>query len=222
MNTEFFHHSWHKHLGQEFEKPYMQRIYEHLDKSIADGLSVFPSRENIFNALNLTPLNEVKVVILGQDPYHGDGQAHGLSFSVMPGIKTPPSLKNIYKEINRDLGTEIPANGDLTRWAKQGVLLINTALTVEKSKPGSHSKIGWKIFTDKLIEVVNNHCDNVVFMLWGNPAQAKIEMVTAQGHLVLTSSHPSGLSAYKGFNGCGHFGLANEFLKENGISPINW
>ncbi len=222
MRKEFIHASWHQRLGDQFDEPYMQAIMARLDKAEEQGAIVFPPSSNLFNALNLTPLNEVKVVILGQDPYHGDGQAHGLSFSVMDGVKTPPSLKNIFKEINRDIGIEPNPSGDLTRWAKQGVLLLNTALTVEKAKPASHSRIGWKNFTDAVIDAVNAEGKNVVFMLWGDHAQSKESLVTSDRHLVLKSSHPSPLSSYRGFNGCGHFGLANEFLVGKGIAPISW
>ena len=185
--------------------------------------TVYPQQNAIFNALCLTPFDEVKVVILGQDPYHGPGQAHGLAFSVPEGIKTPPSLRNIFKEVAADTGTPHDAfSTDLTRWATQGVLLLNTVLSVEEGKAASHAKLGWQNLTDALIDAVNTHAENVVFMLWGGYAQAKATRVDASRHLVLSAPHPSPLSAHRGFLGCGHFTKANQFLEGKGKTPVIW
>ena len=186
------------------------------------GKTVYPSNDNIFRALELTPIDTVKIVILGQDPYHGEGQAHGLSFSVQKGVKIPPSLRNIYKELNADIGMDIPDHGFLEGWAKQGVLLLNTTLTVENGKPASHQGKGWEEFTDTIITQVNDLDHAVVFMLWGAHAQKKADMIDGDKHLVLTAPHPSPLSAHRGFLGCKHFSKANEFLKQNGQNEINW
>ena len=178
---------------------------------------------DIFNALKFTSYSDCKIVILGQDPYHGEGQAHGLSFSVKPGIKTPPSLVNIYKELSSDIkGFYIPNNGYLTKWAKQGVLLLNASLTVVAGNANSHSKIGWQIFTDNIIKILNEREDPVVFLLWGNNAKKKEKYITNPKHLVLKAAHPSPLSAHNGFFGCRHFSKANEFLEKNGVKPVDW
>jgi uracil-DNA glycosylase len=183
---------------------------------------VFPTADDIFNAFHLTPLSEVKVVILGQDPYHNNGQAHGLSFSVKPGVDVPPSLVNIYKELNDDLGCNIPNNGYLEKWAKQGVLMLNTVLTVRAHQANSHRGIGWEEFTDAAILALNSQDRPIVFLLWGAPAQKKQVMLHNPQHLVLKAPHPSPLSAYRGFFGCKHFSRANAFLEEHGIAPIDW
>ncbi|SIO17826.1 uracil-DNA glycosylase [Algoriphagus halophilus] len=183
---------------------------------------IFPEGKNIFNAFWHCPLDQIKVVILGQDPYHGPGQAHGLSFSVKPGIPFPPSLLNIFKEIKNDLGKDLPSNGDLTRWADQGVFLLNATLTVRAHQAGSHQKKGWEEFTDEVIKKVSEKRDHVVFLLWGAYAQKKAELIDASKHLILKAPHPSPLSAHRGFLGCGHFSKSNEYLISKGINPIEW
>ena len=183
---------------------------------------IFPPQGDIFNAFHLTPLKEVKVVILGQDPYHNIGQAHGLSFSVKPGVQTPPSLVNIYQELKEDMGCYVPNNGYLVKWAKQGVLMLNTVLTVRAHQANSHRGIGWEIFTDAAIRALNEQDRPIVFLLWGRPAQMKKKMLNNKKHMILEAPHPSPLSAYRGFFGCGHFSKTNEFLKANGLSPIDW
>lgn len=214
--------SWKEALREEFDKPYMKQLGEFLRQEKAAGKAIFPPGPLIFNALNTTPLENVKVVIIGQDPYHGPGQAHGLCFSVQPGVPTPPSLQNIYKELNRDLNIPIPNNGYLQRWAEQGVLLLNTSLTVEQAKAGSHANAGWQPFTDRVIEVVNERCERLVFLLWGSHAQSKQKLIDPQRHLILKSAHPLPLSAYRGFLGNGHFSRTNKFLEQNGKTPIDW
>ena len=216
------HPSWAKHLAAEFDQPYMCELQNFLQQQGAAGQVIFPASENIFNAFNAAPLNEVKVVILGQDPYHGAGQAHGLSFSVLPGTKPPPSLVNIYKELVRDLGVSVPAHGCLQTWANQGVLLLNSVLTVNQGQAGSHAKRGWERFTDRAIELVSNQNEAVVFMLWGASAQKKQVFIDDSKHLVIRAPHPSPLSVYRGFLGCNHFSLANEYLSQRGILPISW
>jgi uracil-DNA glycosylase len=213
---------WKAALQGEFEQPYMRQLAEFLRAQKAAGKVIFPPGPLIFNALNLTPLSQLKVVILGQDPYHGPGQAHGLCFSVQPGIATPPSLLNIYKELKRDLNIDIPAHGCLQSWADQGVLLLNTTLTVEQADAGSHAKAGWQHFTDRVISVASERKENLVFLLWGAHAQSKEKLIDASKHLVLKSVHPSPLSAYRGFIGNGHFSRTNKFLQQNGLLPINW
>ena len=183
---------------------------------------IFPPAEDIFNAFDFTPLSEVKVVILGQDPYHGDGQAHGLCFSVKPEVDTPPSLVNIYKELQSDVGCYVPNNGYLEKWAKQGVLLLNTVLTVRAHQANSHRGIGWEQFTDAAIRALNEQDRPIVFLLWGKPAQTKKSMLHNSKHLILTAPHPSPLSAHRGFFGCKHFSQTNAFLKEHGLEPIDW
>ena len=214
--------SWEAYLGEEFKKPYMTDLLSFLEKEKAKGKKIYPDEENIFAAFNLTPFKEVKVVIIGQDPYHGENQAHGLSFSVKKGIKIPPSLVNIYKELQSDIGCDLPAHGNLECWAKQGVLLLNAVLTVEEGEAGSHHKKGWEKFTDKVIEVLNRERNNLVFILWGSPAQKKAEKVDSSRHCILKSVHPSPLSYYRGFLGSKPFSQANTYLKEHGIGEINW
>ncbi|MDZ5601207.1 uracil-DNA glycosylase [Pseudomonas sp. RP23018S] len=214
--------TWKAALRDEFDQPYMHQLRAFLRQEHAAGKQIYPPGPLIFNALNTTPLPQVKVVILGQDPYHGPGQAHGLCFSVQPGVPTPPSLVNIYKELHRDLNLPIPNHGYLQSWAEQGVLLLNTTMTVERANAASHAKKGWEHFTDRIIEVVSAQCENVVFLLWGAHAQSKQKLIDGTKHLVLKSVHPSPLSAYRGFIGCGHFGRANGFLEQRGITPINW
>ncbi|POB12731.1 uracil-DNA glycosylase [Halobacteriovorax sp. DA5] len=211
--------SWLSHLENEFQKDYMVELAEFLDSEEAD---VYPSQDEFFAALNLTPLDKVKVVILGQDPYHGEGQAHGLSFSVKKGVKIPPSLRNIYKELNEDLGIEIPQHGFLEDWAKEGVLLLNNCLSVRKAQAGSHQKKGWEKFTAKIIEVVNDHCENVVFILWGSPAQKKGKNIDESKHLVIKTVHPSPLSSYRGFFGSKPFSQANAYLAQKNRETISW
>lgn len=208
-------------IEEESQKDYYKKLHEFVYKAYEEH-TIFPEKKNIFAALKYTPYENVKVVILGQDPYHGLGEAHGMAFSVCPGIKIPPSLQNIYKELHEELGCYIPNNGYLMKWARQGVLLLNSVLTVQKDLPASHRGIGWEAFTDKIIEEVNKKEDPVVFMLWGNFAKSKASLITNPKHLVLTAAHPSPFSARYGFFGCNHFKKANEFLKENGKTPIDW
>ncbi|MBE5901967.1 MAG: uracil-DNA glycosylase [Lachnospiraceae bacterium] len=212
---------WLEVLNQEFRKPYYKTLYEFV-KEEYNTKQVFPPAEDLFNAFHLTPLSKVKVVILGQDPYHNVGQAHGLSFSVKPGEKIPPSLQNIYQELQEDCGCTIPNHGYLVKWAQQGVLLLNTVLTVRAHEANSHQGMGWEEFTDAAIRAVNAQNRAVVYLLWGRPAQNKKPMITNPKHLVLTAPHPSPLSAYRGFFGCKHFSRANEFLVNNGQTPIDW
>ena len=213
---------WLARISGEFKKPYYQELYKFVLEEYNTRV-VYPPADDIFNALHLTPLSQVKVVILGQDPYHNEHQAHGLSFSVLPEQKElPPSLQNIYKELQDDLGCYLPDNGYLEKWAKQGVLLLNTVLTVRAHQPASHQGKGWEHFTDAIIEAVNAQDRPIVYMLWGRPAQSKIPMLTNPKHLILKAPHPSPLSAYRGFFGCRHFSQANAFLEKNGVSPIDW
>ena len=212
---------WKDVLREEFRKPYYKSLYDRL-KDEYEHNRIFPKASDMFNAFNLTPYEAVKVVILGQDPYHNDGQAHGLSFSVMPGTDIPPSLLNIYKELHSELGCSIPDNGYLEYWARQGVLLLNTVLTVRAHQAFSHRGIGWEHFTDAVIEELNKADRPIVFMLWGRPAGEKAKMLYNPRHLVLTAAHPSPLSASRGFFGCGHFIKCNEYLKSNGLTPIDW
>jgi len=214
--------SWLARLGGEFELPYMQRLRAFLLEEKQAGKRIFPRGNEFFNAFAHTPLDKVKVVILGQDPYHGEGQAHGLCFSVRPGTPVPPSLQNIYRELHAELGVPIPNHGHLTRWADQGVLLLNSVLSVECARAASHQGKGWETFTDKVIEVVNAERDGVVFMLWGSYAQRKGAVIDARRHCVLKAPHPSPLSAHRGFFGCGHFAAANRYLEQRGVAPIDW
>ncbi len=208
-------------IKEESKKEYYIELKKFIDKEYEEQ-TIYPEKENIFFALENTPYEKVKVVIIGQDPYHGEGEAHGMAFSVNPGIKIPPSLKNIYKELNRDLGLEIPNNGYLLKWAKQGVLMLNAVLTVQKDTPASHQKKGWEVFTDNIIKEINKKDEPVVFLLWGNFAKQKQELITNKKHLVLTSSHPSPLGVRHGFKECSHFSKTNEFLKLNNIEQIDW
>lgn len=212
---------WLPCLKAEFSKPYYRDLYEFVRKEYSDHV-IYPPSDKIFSALENTPFSKVKVVIIGQDPYHEPGQAHGMSFSVLPGVKTPPSLQNMYKELQDELGLYIPNNGYLMKWAKQGVLLLNAVLTVRRGEANSHKGKGWENFTDAVISAVNTIDRPVVYLLWGSNARSKKKLITNPGHLVLESVHPSPLSAYNGFFGCGHFKKANEFLKENGVEPIDW
>lgn len=213
---------WKEILKAEFEKPYFKQIPQHLKTEKAQGKIFYPPGPLIFNAFNSTPADQVKVVILGQDPYHGHGQAHGLSFSVPDGIPKPPSLINILKELSTDIGITIPESGNLTRWARQGVFLLNASLTVRAGEPMSHSKIGWAEFTNAVIQKISDTRDHVVFMLWGKFAQEKRTLIDSNKHLILRSVHPSPLSAHAGFFGCRHFSQANAWLIKNGIDPIDW
>ena len=212
---------WLGPLTPEFKKPYYAKLYRTIREEYTTR-QIFPDSEDIFNAFSLTPLSEVKVVILGQDPYHNVGQAHGLCFSVKPEVEIPPSLVNIYQELNSDLGCYVPDNGYLVKWAKQGVLLLNTVLTVRAHEANSHRGIGWEEFTDAAIRILNEQDRPIVFMLWGRPAQMKKTMLNNPRHLVLEAPHPSPLSAYRGFFGCRHFSRANAFLEDHGRSPIDW
>ncbi len=213
--------SWKKQLSEEFEKPYFVALTNFVRNEYKTK-KIFPPANLIFNAFDSTPFDQVKVVILGQDPYHNDGQAHGLSFSVNDGIQLPPSLINIYKEINRDLHIPIPYSGNLERWSKQGVLLLNATLTVEAHKAGSHQNRGWEAFTDAAIHKLADQRENLVFLLWGAYAQKKASFINPNKHLILTSPHPSPLSAHRGFLGNGHFSKTNEYLSQHGKAPINW
>jgi len=214
--------SWKRQLEDEFDQPYMQELRNFLLSRKRQGVTIYPPGPMIFNALNSVPFSQVSVVILGQDPYHGPGQAHGLCFSVLPGVPRPPSLVNIFKEVQTDLGLEIPAGGNLQGWASQGVLLLNAVLTVERGQAGSHQGKGWERFTDRVIREVNEHREGVVFMLWGSYAMKKGASIDRDRHLVLTAPHPSPLSAHRGFFGCGHFSSANQYLETHRRSPIRW
>ena len=212
---------WLAPLSPEFKKPYYAELYKKIKEEYSTR-QIFPPADEIFTAFELTPLSEVKVVIIGQDPYHGDGQAHGLCFSVKPDIETPPSLVNIYKELNSDLGCDIPNNGYLTKWAKQGVLMLNTVLTVRAHQANSHRGIGWETFTDAAIRVLNEQDRPIVYLLWGKPAQMKKSMLNNPKHLILEAPHPSPLSAYRGFFGSKPFSKTNQFLQDRGVAPIDW
>lgn len=213
---------WLDTIKGEFSKPYYKELYQFVLKEYNTHV-IYPPSDDIFNAFHFTPLSKVKVLILGQDPYHGEHQAHGLCFSVLPDQKElPPSLQNIYQELKDDLGCYIPNNGYLKKWADQGVLLLNTVLTVRAHQAGSHQGKGWEQFTDAIIQAVNAQDRPIVYLLWGKPAQSKTPMLTNPKHLILKAPHPSPLSAYRGFFGCKHFSQTNEFLKENGIQPIDW
>jgi uracil-DNA glycosylase len=214
--------SWQAALASELERPYIQALFAFLVAEKKAGKPIFPDSEEIFSAFTHTPLTSVKVVIIGQDPYHGEGQAHGLCFSVKPGVGIPPSLRNIFREVHADLGVPAPDHGHLTAWAEQGVLLLNSVLSVESGRAGSHQGQGWERFTDTVIEVINRECEGVVFMLWGNYAQRKGAIIDTDRHCVLQAPHPSPLSAYRGFLGCGHFSQANHYLQAQGEAPINW
>jgi len=213
--------TWNEILAEEMQKDYYQELQTFVQKRRAE-VRVFPEEKNVFNALELTPFESVKVVILGQDPYHGFGQAHGLSFSVQKGIPLPPSLKNIYKELQEDIGGELPTEGDLSHWAKQGVLLLNTVLTVEEGNANSHKGKGWERLTNRLIESLNELKHPVIFILWGKPAQDKEKLITNLNHVILKAPHPSPLSAYRGFFGSKPFSRVNDILIQQGQTPIRW
>ena len=214
--------SWNAYLGEEFGAPYMQALRAFLAEEKAAHKVIYPHSSNWFRAFELTPLEQVKVVILGQDPYHGPNQAHGLCFSVRPGVPTPPSLQNIYKELATDVGTSPVNHGFLESWARQGVMLLNSVLTVEQGNAGSHRNRGWETFTDRAIQVINEYCSGVVFLLWGSYAQKKASFVDRGKHLVLHAPHPSPLSAHRGFFGTRHFSQANAFLQARGATPVDW
>ncbi|HEY8389402.1 MAG TPA: uracil-DNA glycosylase [Clostridia bacterium] len=216
-----FNNDWDEYLAGEFKKEYYLKIREFL-KSEYSKHTVYPNMYDIFNALKTTPLDKVKVVLLGQDPYHNEGQAHGMCFSVKPNVEIPPSLKNIFLELHNDLGAKIPDNGCLIEWAMQGVLLLNTVLTVRAGMANSHKNIGWEIFTDYVIKTINDQKQNVVFLLWGNNAKSKKPLIDGNKHLILEAAHPSPLSAFAGFFGCCHFSKTNQYLSEHNIEPINW
>ncbi|MBL7729741.1 MAG: uracil-DNA glycosylase [Chitinophagaceae bacterium] len=214
--------SWKEVLKDEFSKPYFQHIVLHIKTEKSQGKTIYPPGSLIFNAFNTTAFDKVKVVILGQDPYHGPGQAHGLCFSVQHGVPPPPSLINIYKELHADTGVSIPNHGNLTRWAEQGVFLLNASLTVRAAEPMSHARIGWAEFTDTVIKKISTLKSNIVFILWGKFAQEKRSLIDENNHCILRSVHPSPLSANAGFFGCKHFSKTNEYLVSKGIDPIDW
>ena len=215
--------SWADAIGAEKQQPYFQKIIQQVNTERRSGQIIYPPAPDVFNAFRYTEFNQVKVVIIGQDPYHNVGQAHGLAFSVQQGVEIPPSLKNIYKELASDIdGFQIPHHGCLKKWADEGVLLLNTVLTVKAHLAHSHKDIGWETFTDKVIEVLNQHRQNLVFLLWGNPAQKKGSKIDAARHLVLKAAHPSPLSAHRGFFGCRHFSQTNQYLRQKGMTPIDW
>lgn len=212
---------WKEALAEEFAKPYFADLVQFVRAEYASGVC-YPPASLIFNAFDTTPIDRVRVVILGQDPYHGPGQAHGLCFSVNDGVPFPPSLKNIFQEVKDETGTEIPLSGNLTRWAQQGVFLLNTCLTVRQHQAFSHSGRGWEEFTDAVIRTISQRCHHVVFLLWGAPAGKKAALIDASRHLILRSAHPSPLSSYRGFFGNGHFRQTNEYLQQHGLAPIQW
>ncbi|MEJ2043354.1 MAG: uracil-DNA glycosylase [Reinekea sp.] len=214
--------SWLNRLQDQFDMDYMQALKQFLKQEKSAGKRIFPKGGEYFRAFELTPFEQTKVVILGQDPYHGEHQAHGLCFSVQPGVQVPPSLANIYKELERDLGFQVPNHGFLEHWARQGVLLLNSVLTVEAGRAAAHQGRGWEQFTDRVISVINEQLEGVVYMLWGSYAQRKGQFIDQQKHLVLKTSHPSPLSAYRGFLGCGHFSQANQYIQHSGREPIDW
>jgi len=216
------HDSWQQLLAAELESDYMQQLRSFLRQEKQQHKQIYPPGPEIFNAFNFTPFEQLKVVILGQDPYHGPGQAHGLCVSVKPGTQTPPSLINIFKEIHQDLGLEPPKHGYLEHWARQGVLLLNSVLSVERGRAGTHQNQGWEQFTDAVIDVINQKSSSIVFMLWGSYAQKKGRLIDRQRHFVLQSPHPSPLSAHRGFFGSGHFSKANQYLTDNNSDPIDW
>ena len=215
--------SWKPVIQAEIDKPYFKELYLFLKQQQDEGKIIFPPAPQIFSAFDYTPFNDTRVVIIGQDPYHGVGQAHGLCFSVNKGVKVPPSLINIYKEIKTDIeGFNIPEHGDLSHWAKQGVLLLNATLTVEKDKAGSHQGKGWEVFTDAVIKAISKQKEHVVFILWGKFAQSKVRLIDDSKHLILMAAHPSPLSAYNGFWGCKHFSKTNDYLKQHQLPIVNW
>jgi len=214
--------SWKEILKDEFNKPWFEQIALHIKTEKSQGKTIYPPGSLIFNAFNTTPFNKVKAVILGQDPYHGPGQAHGLCFSVPLGVPCPPSLVNIFKELHEDVGIPVPDHGNLTHWAAQGVFLLNVSLTVRSGEPMSHSKIGWAQFTDEVIKKISARKEHVVFILWGKFAQEKKVLIDGEKHCILKSAHPSPLSAHAGFFGCKHFSRTNEYLMSKGMDPIDW
>lgn len=215
--------TWDALIGEEKQQEYFQRTLSFIEQERASGKTIFPPQNEVFTAFEMTAFSDTKVVILGQDPYHGPHQAHGLSFSVLPGVKVPPSLANMYKELASDIdGFQIPAHGYLQEWASQGVLLLNTVLTVEQGKAHSHAKSGWETFTDRMIEAINTHRSGVVFLLWGAHAQKKGRLIDTSKHHILHAPHPSPLSAHRGFFGCKHFSLANQCLEKQNLKPIDW
>ena len=215
--------TWTEALGEEKQQPYFQHILDTVRAERESGQIIYPPATDVFNAFKATEFNQVKVVILGQDPYHGAGQAHGLAFSVQQGVRIPPSLQNIYKELSTDIaGFQIPKHGNLQYWAEQGVLLLNTVLTVREGQAHSHAALGWETFTDKVIRQLADHRENLVFILWGSHAQKKGAFIDRKRHLVLQAPHPSPLSAYRGFFGCRHFSRANAWLQQQGLAPIDW
>lgn len=213
--------SWDQYLEEEFKKPYYEELRAFLKEEYQTQV-IYPNMYDIFSALKAVPYEEVKVVILGQDPYHGEGQAHGMAFSVKPGVKIPPSLMNMFKELQQTMGCFIPNNGYLMKWASQGILLLNTVLTVRAGQPQSHKGRGWEIFTDRIISVLNEREDPIIFVLWGAPAKKKASLITGKHHKILTAAHPSPLSAYNGFFGCDHFNQINRYLVEMGKTPIDF
>lgn len=222
MNEIKLEKEWKLLLSNELEKTYMQELFSFLEAERSKGKVIYPEKEDIFAALNFTPFNDVKVVILGQDPYHGPGQAHGLSFSVRSSVKIPPSLVNIFKELKSDLNIDPPISGNLEKWARQGVLLLNNVLTVEGGHAGSHHQKGWEMFTDKIVELLNKKKENLVFILWGSPAQKKASKVDESRHFILKSPHPSPLSSYRGFFGSKPFSQVNKFLESKKIPQVDW
>lgn len=222
MDRESLSESWQAQVGDQFDQPYMRALQDFLSEEKTAEKVIYPPSEQVFAAFNQTPFNKVKVVILGQDPYHGPSQAHGLCFSVAQGVKAPPSLVNIYKELVSDVSIEMPDHGQLSRWAEQGVLLLNSVLTVEQAQANAHQGKGWEAFTDRVIAVINAQREHIVFMLWGSYAQKKGAMIDRSRHCVLSAPHPSPLSAYRGFFGCKHFSQANDYLELKGLKPINW
>jgi len=213
---------WRAALKEQFEQPYFSEMVQYLKEEKQIGTTIYPPGPQIFHAFDATPIEKVKIVILGQDPYHNPGQAHGLAFSVPVGVPPPPSLANIFKELHTDIGLAIPRHGNLEKWAQQGVLLLNAALTVQAHSPMSHSKIGWHQFTNEVIQTVSNHTEKTVFLLWGAFAKSKQDLIDKTKHLILTAAHPSPLSAHNGFFGCRHFSQANSWLQKQGLEPIDW
>lgn len=214
--------TWLEVLGEEFDQPYMTQLKEFLVSQKSAGKTIYPAGYNWFSAFNSTPFDQVKVVILGQDPYHGPNQAHGLCFSVLPGVAIPPSLRNMYQELHSDLGISPPNHGCLNQWAEQGVLLLNATLTVEQGNAGAHQGQGWEQFTDRAVQVLNEQREGLIFLLWGSYAQKKGALIDTTKHRVLKAPHPSPLSAYRGFFGCKHFSMTNQYLNEQGLAPIDW
>ncbi len=212
--------SWKAVLQEEMEAAYFLKLMQFLETEKSKNKIIYPAEKDIFNAFQYTPFEQVKVVLLGQDPYHGFGQAHGLCFSVQDGVKIPPSLRNIYKELHQDIGKEIPTNGNLTHWAKQGILMLNTTLTVEENKPMSHANMGWEKFTNAIIRKISEQKKGILFLLWGKHAQSKIPLIDTTKHIILQAAHPSPLSAYQGFFGCKHFSKTNRYLQQQGQDPI--